>query len=496
MKNRRRGLRLRPQIDHLDDRCLLSGLTPAQVTAAYGLNDISFMNSAGKSVQGNGSGETIALIEAYNDPTIATDLQTFDKAYGLPNPKLTVVNQSGGAVSATAQTNSGWTEEESLDVEWSHAIAPGANIVVVEANSQSIQDLMAAVNTARNLPGVVAVSMSWGFSETSSETSYDSAFATPSGHEGITFIASSGDSGGAAGASYPAASPNVLSVGGTTLTLSSTGAYQSEVAWTDSGGGYSQYEPEPSYQAKVQSTGSRATPDVAFDGDPNTGVQVYVTTQTSRNGSQGSWVTIGGTSLGSPSWAGIIAIADQGRALVGLGSLDGPTQTLPALYAAPSTDYHTVAAAPASFGGGGYGYGNGFGFGSGFGFGTFWSSPWTLGSSGLGSRTSTTTSSSSSANTATGLGTPIGAALVSDLATSTLTTPLTPVSGSGTTTPTQPPTSPTKPVRGSSGHHHRLSHSGKSTGLTKTHTRAAAHSKHVAQKSATTKQVTIRHLKD
>ncbi len=493
MRNRRRGLRLRPQIDSLDDRCLLSGLTPAQVTAAYGLNDITFTNSSGKSVQGNGSGETIALIEAYNDPTIASDLQTFDKAYGLPNPKLTVVNQSGGAVSATAQTNIGWTEEESLDVEWSHAVAPGANILVVEANSQSIQDLMAAVNTARNLPGVVAVSMSWGFSETPSETSYDSILTTPSGHQGITFIVSSGDSGAAAGASYPAASPNVLSVGGTTLALSSTGAYQSEVAWTDSGGGYSQYEPEPSYQAKVQSTGFRATPDVAFDGDPNTGVQVYVTTQTSRNGSQGSWMTIGGTSLGSPSWAGIIAIADQGRALAGLGSLDGPTQALPALYAAPSTDFHTVAAAPASFGGGGYGYGNGFG--SGFGFGPFWSFPWTSGSSGFGSSTSTTTSSSSTANTATGLGTLIGPALVSDLATSTLTTPLTPVSGSGTTSPTPSPTSPTKPVRGGSGRHHRASHTGSSTKSTKTHPGAAAHSKHVAQKPATTKSSAIRSQK-
>ncbi len=209
MRNRRRGLRLRPQIDLLDDRCLLSGLTPAQVTAADG-------------VKGDGTGETIALIEAYNDPTISSDLQTFDNAFNLPAPPtLTVVNQLGTAVSATAPTNSGWTEEESLDVEWAHAIAPGANILVVEANSQSIQDLLAAVNTARSTPGVVAVSMSWGFPETSNEISYDSNFTTPAGHQGITFIASSGDSGSLAGASYPAASPNVLSVGGTTLLVSS-----------------------------------------------------------------------------------------------------------------------------------------------------------------------------------------------------------------------------------------------------------------------------------
>ncbi|MBV8312189.1 MAG: hypothetical protein JO344_17550, partial [Planctomycetaceae bacterium] len=221
MKNRRRGLCLRPQIDLLDERCLLSSLTPAQVTAAYGLNAIEFTTSSG-TVKGDGSGETIALIEAYNDPTITSDLHTFDQAFNLPDPNLTVVNQAGNAVSATAPTNSGWTEEESLDVEWAHAIAPGANILVVEANSQNIQDLLTAVNTARNTPGVVAVSMSWDFSETPNETSYDPYFTTPSGHQGITFIASSGDDGSLAGASYPAASPNVLSVGGTTLLLSSS----------------------------------------------------------------------------------------------------------------------------------------------------------------------------------------------------------------------------------------------------------------------------------
>ena len=335
---------------------MLSGLTPAQLTAAYGLSAIEFTTSSGKTVNGTGSGETIALIEAYNDPTIASDLHTFDQAYNLPDPNLTVVNQSGGAVSATAQTNTGWAEEESLDVETAHAVAPGANIRVVEANSQNMQDLLTAVNTARNTPGVVAVSMSWGFPETPNETSYDSYFTTP-GHQGITFIASSGDNGSLAGASYPAASPNVLSVGGTTLLLSNSGAYQSESAWTDSGGGYSKYEPEPSYQAKVQSTGYKATPDVAFDGDPNTGVQIYVTLPTGY-GSQGSWITVGGTSLGSPAWAGIIAITDQGRALAGEPSLDGSTQTLPALYAAPTSDFNTVAPASSSFGGGGgFGYG-------------------------------------------------------------------------------------------------------------------------------------------
>jgi subtilase family serine protease len=480
MRNRLRGLRLRPQLDLLDDRCLLSGLTPAQVTAAYGLNAINFTTSSGTKVNGDGSGETIALIEAYNDPTIASDLHNFDLAFNLPDPKLSVVNQSGTAVNATAQTNSGWTEEESLDVEWAHAIAPGANILVVEANSQSIQDLMAAVDTARSTPGVVAVSMSWGFNETPNETSYDSNFTTPAGHQAITFIASSGDSGSLAGASYPAASPNVLSVGGTTLLLGSSGAYQSESAWIDSGGGYSKYEPEPSYQAKIQSTGYKATPDVAFDGDPDTGVQVYVTEST-RFGYQGSWMTIGGTSLSSPAWAGIIAITDQGRALAGVGSLDGPTQTLPALYAAPSSDFHTVAATPSLFGGG-----------FGYGFVGFTYNPKYNGGSGLGVNT-TTTSTSTGANTATGLGSPNGPALVSGLVTSTLTTPLTPVSGNGGGTPTPAPT-PTKPVRGRSGHHHRPTHPGSHTVKSGKHTEAPARSRHVAQVSVTTKLTSTRGL--
>jgi len=486
MRNRRRGLRLRAQIDLLDERCLLSGLTSAQLTSAYGLNAINFTTSSG-TVQGNGSGETIALIEAYNDPTIASDLHTFDLAYNLPDPNLKVESQSGTPVSATAPTNSGWTEEESLDVEWAHAIAPGADILVVEANSQSIQDLLAAVNTARNTPGVVAVSMSWGFSETPNATSYDTYFMTPNGHQGITFIASSGDNGSLAGAIYPAASPYVLSVGGTTLLLSSSGAYQSESAWIDSGGGYSQYEPEPSYQAKVQDTGFKATPDVAFDGDPNTGVQIYVT-ETTPFGSQGSWMTIGGTSLGSPSWAGIIAIVDQGRALAGLGSLDGSTQTLPALYAAPSSDFHSVATASSSFGGG-----FGFGYGYGYGYGAFWSSY--FGGPGLGA-SATSSSSSSGANTATGLGSPIGPALVSDLVSSTLTTPLTTVTGSGggsSPTPAPPP----KPVGGGSGHHRRLTRAGSRTAKSgKTRAEAPARNKHVAQVAVPTKLSPTRSLMD
>ncbi len=401
MRPRRRRA-VRPIIDHLDDRCLLSGttgFTPAQITAAYGLNAISFKSSPGSTVTGNGAGETIALIEMYHDPNLQSDLHTFDQEYGLPDPTLTVDNLAG------TQTNSSWALEESLDVEWAHAIAPAANILVVEAapaNSdlQAIQNLMAAVKTASGTAGVSVVSMSWGVNEFSGETAYDSDFTTP----GITYIAASGDSGGV---EYPAASPDVVAVGGTTLTLSSTGAYSSETAWIDSGGGYSRYESEPAYQESVQTTGLRSTPDVAFDANPSTGVEVYETPPAgsqfpfgSPGTTQGSWQVVGGTSLGTPAWAAIIAIVDQGRAVAGQSSLTGATQTLPALYGLSSSDFHSVASSPTQPGPIGHFPGGGFP-GGGFGWGDF------------GGDTTTTTGAT--ANTQTGLGSPNGLALVSDL---------------------------------------------------------------------------------
>jgi hypothetical protein len=320
-------------------------LGAAELTHAYGLDAITFATPAGATVPGDGRGETIALIEAYHDPTLASDLAVFDQANGLPDPPLAVVDQAG------TKTNDAWASEESLDVEWAHAIAPGAGILEVEARSQGITDLLAAVDVARSTPGVVAVSMSWGFAETPQETGYDAHFTTPAGHAGITFVAASGDSGPWNGPEYPASSPEVLAVGGTTLNLGDLGDYLGETAWTGSGGGYSQFEARPRYQRSVQGTGRRSTPDVAFDGDPATGVAVF---QTPLEGGPGSWQLVGGTSLGAPAWAAMIAIADQGRALAGKGSLDGPTQTLPTLYALPATDFHTISLpAPESPWGGG-----------------------------------------------------------------------------------------------------------------------------------------------
>ena len=122
--------------------------------------------------------------------------------------------------------------------------------------------------------------------------------------------------------------------------MTTSGNYVGESAWRDSSGGYSRYEPEPSYQQSVQSSGARSVPDVAFDANPATGVQVY---ESSPFSGRGSWQVVGGTSLGAPGWAAIIAIVDQGRSLQGMASLDGATQTLPQLYGLPSSDFHAVS---------------------------------------------------------------------------------------------------------------------------------------------------------
>jgi subtilase family serine protease len=341
MNRRRHGSpSFRPRAEVLDDRCLLSGLTPAQITHAYGLDAITF---SGGTVKGDGTGETIALVEAYNDPYLASDLKAFDARLGLPDPTLSVVDLGGGPA------NDNWANEAMLDVEWAHAIAPGANILVVEAQSESVGDLMAAVNVARNAPGVAVVSMSWGFSEFTGETQYDAVFTTPMGHQGVTFFTASGDNGVSGGAEWPSSSPNVVSVGGTTLRLDASGAIGSETAWINAGGGYSSFENEPAYQQSAQTSGVRSTPDVTFDADPATAVVVYVTEPSTG---VGGWQTIGGTSLGTPAWAAIVAIADQGLALSGKTSLDGATQTLPALYGFGAGNWGDFKAVSPGFGGG------------------------------------------------------------------------------------------------------------------------------------------------
>src|SRR4051794_32048622 len=281
----------------------VDGFTPSQIRKAYGFDQISFGNG---SVAADGRGQTIAIVDAFNDPNIAADLAVFDAQFGLPAANLKVVNQTGG--SRLPATDAGWASEIALDVEWAHAIAPAASILLVEANSALTSDLMVAVDYARHAAGVSTISMSWGGSEffdfagggeTESQLAYDKTFTTPAGHTGVTFLAAAGDSGQSSGVQWPSSSPNVVAVGGTSLNISdSSGTYLSEGPWrgfrSGTSGGFSDVEPEPDYQQVAQQTGSRSTPDVGYNADPNNGFAVYDSV------SGDGWTVVGGTSAGAP----------------------------------------------------------------------------------------------------------------------------------------------------------------------------------------------------
>lgn len=254
----------------------VSGVTPTAIKAAYNLPE-------------TGGQGTIAIIDAYDNPYVASDLKVFCTQFGLPQATLEVHKMT-----STVRGNTNWGLEIALDVQWAHAIAPNAKILLVEARSNSISDLLSAVNYAKGRSDVVAISMSWGSSEFSSEASYDSYFTSS---YGAAFYASSGDNG--AGTSWPSVSSRVISVGGTTLSFAN-GAVSSETAWSGSGGGVSTYISKPTYQSGL-SYQKRATPDVSYNGDPNSGFAVY--------DSYGyGWVVVGGTSAGAPQWAAIHAL--------------------------------------------------------------------------------------------------------------------------------------------------------------------------------------------
>jgi hypothetical protein len=317
------------------------GYTPYQIRHAYGFDAIKLVNGK-TTVPGTGAGQTIAIIDAYNDPQIVNDLAVFDSAYGLPAPpKFTRVGQTGGAL--PTQQNDGWADETSLDVEWAHALAPAASILLVETNTNAFTDLFTGVKFADKQAGVSVVSMSFGGPEFTGENTFDSTFITPAGHGGVTFVVSSGDDG--APGEYPAYSPNVLAVGGTSLNLNAAGAYASETGWGSgaanqegSGGGQSVMELEPSYQLGVQHSTRRQNPDVSFDANPNTGVPIYDTHGISG---QTGWFQFGGTSFAAPSWAALLAIANQGRALAHKASLLNQ-QAMGTLYALPEADFHDI----------------------------------------------------------------------------------------------------------------------------------------------------------
>ncbi len=360
--------------DVLEERTLLSYVVPSQIRHAYGVDQITFTGPGGTAIQGDGAGQTIAILGLGNDPTILPDLQQFDRTFNLPDPpSFQQINNLKVGVDPSG------IEETSIDVEWAHAIAPAANILLFDFSpagglvnsSTSLVDEVQYVT--QNYHSVSVVSISYGLGEAYLSQnnwnlqSYDTVFQAP----GVTFLVAAGDNG--AYGDYradgdekvtvedAAASPDVVAVGGTTLqNLDAAGDYpgtgaNGEVAWgngTNSGsqagggGGISTFEPEPTWQQKVVPTSidptrGRAVPDVAWDANPATGFFVFYSTP-DENGNVG-WTVQGGTSAAAPQWAGLIAIADQERVQGNGGTpLTGYDQTLPALYSLPSSDYHDI----------------------------------------------------------------------------------------------------------------------------------------------------------
>jgi Putative Ig domain len=274
------------------------GYGPSQLQSAYELTAAS---------ASDGSGRTIAIVDAYDDPTAASDLAAYRLSAGLPVvPSFKKVNQNGATspLPSEAPADDDWTLEESLDLDMASAICPLCNIVLVEAANDSGTGLYTAENTAASMAGYI--SNSWGGLESSSDTSLDSSSFN---HPGDVITASAGDSD--FGVSYPAASPNVVSVGGTMLSTASNSRGWSESVWNSgpgegTGSGCSAYEPQPSWQTALHLSGcsKRIDNDVAADADPNTGVAVYDTS----NGN-GGWNEVGGTSASSPMLAAMFALA-------------------------------------------------------------------------------------------------------------------------------------------------------------------------------------------
>jgi kumamolisin len=275
--------------------------TPASLRTVYNL----------PSTGGSGA---IAIVDSYHFPTALADFNAFSQYFGLPQETSTVPTAAGNKTFQVVYARgyqplaggsyiASWNLEAALDIEWAHAMAPNAKIYLIEAASSSNNDLDYAVRVAATLPGVKEVSMSWGGSESPWENwLYDPIFTAP----GIVYLASGGDS--SAQMEYPAASPNVVSCGGTSVIRSTTGALLSETGWNDTGCGPSAFEPRPSYQNGVASVVGvkRGVSDLSFDSDPNTGVYVYDSTPL---WGQGGWWILGGTSVASPSLAGVLNLA-------------------------------------------------------------------------------------------------------------------------------------------------------------------------------------------
>ena len=322
-------------LEVLEPRRLLSaavvmspvGLTPQQVRHAYGFDTVQFTNGT-KTLAADGRGQTIAIVTAYRTPRLAADLRVFNKTFGLPNR----LPGGGGILSVatpqgTPSVDASWAQETEMDVEWAHAIAPGARLLLVEAKSQDPKDLFAAVDSARHRRNVNVISMSWGWDEPPAAVDYNAILSTPLDPgrrgNGITFVEAAADDGLAN--AFPDLSVNVVSVGGTTLTVDSSGTYAGET-------------PLPQSVAPAL---------VSYNAAPDPGFAMYDTTP--FQGVSG-WQTGNGTSVGAPQWAALLAIANEDRAAAHRPALEGRSQTQPALRTLADADFHLVTGATAATG--------------------------------------------------------------------------------------------------------------------------------------------------
>jgi len=283
--------------------------TPASLGCVYFLvsTRVAGCNPTTATLNPSGGSRVIAIVDAFDDANAATDLAIFSSQFGLPAANFTKVFASG--VKPPQDPTGGWELEASLDIEWAHAMAPSARIILVEAASNSLSNLLAAETVAANLVAAAGggeVSNSWGGGEFSSEATLDNRFVK----SGVVFFASTGDS---PGTEWPGVSPNVVAAGGTTISRNpATLAFIAERPWTETGGGRSVFEKIPTYQTSIASIvgSARGVPDLSFDANPETGAWVFDSTPVggSTSGCCGvnGWWIVGGTSLSSPALAGIV----------------------------------------------------------------------------------------------------------------------------------------------------------------------------------------------
>jgi subtilase family serine protease len=316
----------------------------------------------------NGAGQTIIIVDAYGDPTIQSDLAAFDGLFGLPAPPSFTIYSGSATQTAGVHGAANWALETALDVEWAHAVAPAANIVLVEAPSSSGNAINSAEkNVIPNYPGAI-VSQSFGLQESAiqggaNNTQVEQAHKNYAQFAalGDTLIASAGDFGadnatGVNSPQYPASDPLTTSIGGTQgnpyplgLCPSATAAdaaadicsYGGEQTWNEpdfgaaTGGAPSLFWSAPSYQQGLTGVSTRAVPDVAYNAAINGGVLVA---------QGGSFWLVGGTSCGSPQWAGIMALTNQARAQAGKAGIGLPNAALYAIYKSKryKTDFHDI----------------------------------------------------------------------------------------------------------------------------------------------------------